>query len=166
MKITPVTLTFVTLASATQISADVLSLAQEEARTSGEAPTTTTEEASPWYFHAAGGGNMMFDSDFENEPYTMKFDPGVAVDLGVGYSLNKIFAVQFQTGIAWNRIDSIEGPFVSGGEGDAYQVPLTVNLVRTVALHPDFSSHLTSIQNFQATSQRPHVLSDFDSSVS
>jgi len=129
MNITPLTLALATFALAAHAPADALSLAQEEARTTGEAAPITSEESSPWYFHAAGGGNMMFNSDFKNIPYTMKFGAGVAIDLGVGYSLNKIFAVQVQTGLAWNKIDSIEGPFISGGEGDAYQVPLTLNLV-------------------------------------
>lgn len=129
MNVTSLALGIATLAFTASTSADALSLAQEESRTAGNSAPIVIEETSPWYFHAAGGGNMMLNSDFENVDHTMKFGPGVAVDLGVGYSLNKIFAVQVQTGVAWNKIDSIDGADLSGGEGNVYQVPLTLHLV-------------------------------------
>ncbi len=130
MKTTSLALAIAILACASYAPADALSLAQEEAQTSDSTLPAEAKEESPWFFHAAGGGNMLFDANYKNSNLEMKFGAGVAVDVGVGYSLNKIFAVQLQTGFAWNKIKSIEGsPFISGGEGNAYQIPLTVNLV-------------------------------------
>ena len=149
------------LASAPLAHADALSLIQDAARNSDDATVTETTEASPWFFIGALGGGAMFDSDFKGEDnLSVKYNPGIGLNLGVGYALNKHWAIEISTGLAWNGIDRISGfdnssgvsLTASGGNGDLYQVPLVASIAWATPLGERFTLGIAAGVGMQWTS--------------
>ena len=158
----PYALMAVTLLASTPLAhGDALSLIQDAARNSDDAMVTETTEASPWFFIGALGGGAMFDSDFKGEDdLSVKYNPGIGLNLGVGYALNKHWAVEISTGLAWNGIDRISG-FVnstgvsltaSGGNGNLYQVPLIASIAWATPLGDRFTLGIAAGVGMQWTS--------------
>lgn len=56
------------------------------------------------------------------------FNPGVRADIDLGYKFDDTWAVEFETGVIWNSIDSIGG-FSVNGSFDIYTIPLLANVI-------------------------------------
>ena len=152
----------VLLASTPLVHGDALSLMQDAAR-NDEASAVTPEatEACPWFFIGALGGSALLDSDFEGEDnLSVKYNPGVGLNLGVGYALNKHWAVEIMTGVSWNGIDGVSGfssetgiaLTASGGNGDVYQIPLIASIAWGTPLGEGFTLGIAAGVGAQWTS--------------
>lgn len=151
----------IVLSSCPLVHSDALDLIQDAAE-SGDAPTITeTTEACPWFFIGALGGSALLDSDYQGQDdLSVKYNPGVGLNLGVGYALNKHWAVEIMTGFSWNGIDRVSGfnnvmgtSFTaSGGNGDLYQVPLIASIAWGTPLGERFTLGIAAGVGMQWTS--------------
>lgn len=88
-------------------------------------PASSGEERPGPYFNAALGGSVAADTklrEFPNAPPggKVKFDPGVALDVGGGFKFNEWLLVGGQTGVLINGI--------KGSDAALTQVPMLANL--------------------------------------
>lgn len=72
------------------------------------------------------------------------FDTGVRADVGFGYHLCRDFAVELQTGVSRNTVDSMAGNLLSdfGSSADFYQIPVLVNGIYQFPLHGKFKPYI------------------------
>ena len=75
---------------------------------------------------------------FQSSPFptsgTASFNLGVRGNIVLGYNINKLWAVEFQTGALWNSMDKVNGisldqPYPLNVSFDTYTVPLLANVV-------------------------------------
>ena len=85
-----------------------------------------------FYVKGALGPSYVQDVDLKSFPGTsgtreVEFDVGVRFDIGGGYQVTDWFAAEFETGMVYNSIDSIQGAF----DEDAWliNIPFMVNVV-------------------------------------
>jgi opacity protein-like surface antigen len=81
------------------------------------------------YLNANVGGAYLQNVDISGGAEA-EFDIGMRLDAALGYHLNNMWSIEFESGWIWNSLDSIENESVpSGFDFDLYQVPLLVNAV-------------------------------------
>lgn len=94
--------------------------------------TTQSQPPMPFYIGGDIGGALEQSVSLKNLNTRANFDPGVRGDIYFGYNIVDQLAVEFDTGVIWNRLNTdssmiIGGPFAN--RGDLYQVPLLGNLI-------------------------------------
>jgi opacity protein-like surface antigen len=75
---------------------------------------------------------------------TLKFGSGFRGDLGIGYHINKLWSVEFNTGTLWNTSDFVT---ISGGNnynvhGNNYTIPLLANVVYKIPFKNRLSAYI------------------------
>lgn len=82
------------------------------------------------YLGVAAGGAFQQDVSLHKSAFgnsgAMAFKPGMRGDLHLGYNLTSSFAVELQSGVVWNPVDTIAGNSISG---NVYEVPLLANVI-------------------------------------
>ncbi|MCP4835881.1 MAG: hypothetical protein GY895_14095, partial [Phycisphaera sp.] len=98
------------VALSSAVSADALSILNQDADEKTPPPPTTTEATSPWYVAGAVGGNYLLDSKLKDAGEAkFKFRTGIALNVGVGYGIAENLAVEIRSGLMWNKIDGTSG---------------------------------------------------------
>jgi opacity protein-like surface antigen len=107
----------------------------------GTALWTTTTRAGDWtqnlYISADVGSafrpDTIFHESFGTTDHTT-YNAGIRADIGIGYNVNKSWAVELDTGVIWNSIDKVNGvPLSSFNETfDTYLIPNLVNVIYKV----------------------------------
>lgn len=64
-------------------------------------------------------------------PLTATFNLGIRGNAAVGYDISRLFAVEFDTGVLWNSMDTVGGTSLNsiGQNFDTYTVPLLATVV-------------------------------------
>jgi opacity protein-like surface antigen len=101
--------------------------------------SVTGVRAADWsdnlYLNADVGSALQQDTQFhQSNPMRIQgatFNPGVRADVDLGYNLNDTWAVEFETGVNWNSINSVGGlELDSISESfDTYTIPLLANVI-------------------------------------
>jgi opacity protein-like surface antigen len=96
------------------------------------AGNTVAQEAGDWYVKLDLGGNVLEDTELKAFPGVggdrdMDSSPGGNLHAGVGYRIIDWLAVEFESGITGNEIDSIAG--ASEVDAGIYTVPFMFNVV-------------------------------------
>ena len=75
---------------------------------------------------------------------TATFDSGVRGDIILGYNISKAVGLEFNTGVIWNSMDTIDGTPLSSVQEtfDTYTIPFLANLVYRVPLKGPFSAYV------------------------
>lgn len=79
---------------------------------------------------------------------SLTFSPGVRFDCGYELAIAQDWAVQFETGLIYNSLDSLEISTVYGGastgsvNGGLWQIPLFANLLYYIPINSDFKVYL------------------------
>lgn len=99
------------------------------------------------YVTAAAGPAFAQNTTIQTPPFTggqLGFDTGVRGDFAVGYDVCKSFAVELNTGIIWNTVNSISGNYLSSysAHTDLYQIPLMVNGIYKIPLKGPFKPYI------------------------
>ncbi len=83
------------------------------------------------YFNMEAGGTLQQDLIIRNAPQRAAFDPGERGDLSLGVDITDALAVELQTGVSYNNIQTGagQGLALSSGSADLYQVPILGNLI-------------------------------------
>lgn len=166
------------LALSSIVSADALSILNQDADQKTPPPPTTTEATSPWYVAGAVGGNFILKSKVKDAgDAKFKFKTGIALNVGIGYGIAENLAVEVRSGLMWNKIDGSSGgesgSEISGGKGDIYQIPVMASLVYSIPINDKFSIGLkggagVQFTNFNAKDVtivnpgQPNVLASWD----
>jgi OmpA-OmpF porin, OOP family len=99
------------------------------------------------YVTAAAGPAFAQNTTIQTPPFTggqIDFDTGVRGDIAVGYNVCKAFAVELNTGVIWNSVNSIGGNTLStySAHADLYQIPLMVNGIYKIPLKGPFKPYI------------------------
>jgi len=100
------------------------------------AATNTNAQGDNWYLSADSG--LAIQQDVTDTGGKVKFDDGVRGGLAVGYNFCDSLAVEFETGVIWNSINSINGDSLSsfsGAHADIYEIPMLVNVIYKIPTH-------------------------------
>lgn len=97
---------------------------------------TANGPAGKGYFWGGAGPAWTEDADldeFAGDPVSegeLHFNTGIRFELGGGYHITDWLAAEFETGVIYNSVDSVDAAGLSsGGELDLSQVPMLVNVV-------------------------------------
>lgn len=95
------------------------------------------------YVDVAAGPAFAQNPTIQSSPYTggtLDLNTGVRGDVVLGYKICHSFAVELNSGIIWNSVDSINGNVLStvGGSADLYQVPLMANCIYKIPIKGHF----------------------------
>lgn len=92
------------------------------------------DNAERFYVHADIGPVFIQDLTLHTSfgRSATHFEPGVRGDAAIGYNLSDSLAVETETGVLWNRVNSFNGFSASGT--DLYQIPLLENLLYRIHL--------------------------------
>ena len=88
--------------------------------------------ANKLYFGADAGLALQQDVTVKDTGGAkISFDPGLRLDVAVGYHFTEALAAEFQTGVIYNSIDKYGGVSLSsvGVSSDLYQIPLMANVI-------------------------------------
>jgi len=94
--------------------------------------STQSQPPTPFYVGGDVGAAIEQSVSLKNLNTRANFDVGARGDVYFGYNIVPALAVEFDTGVIWNRLKSdssvtIGGPFAN--RGDLYQVPFLGNLI-------------------------------------
>jgi opacity protein-like surface antigen len=95
------------------------------------------EESGKWYLGVDAGGICQHGVTIKgvdmNGPFSfgLQFDPGARVDFRGGYRFDQFWAVEVQTGILYNSVETFDWRQGAGRDdgSDLYQIPILANLV-------------------------------------
>jgi opacity protein-like surface antigen len=75
---------------------------------------------------------------------TATFNPGFRGDAAFGYKINKLWAVEFDTGVLWNSMDQFNGNSLSSANQsfDTYTIPILANVIYKVPLKGPWVSYV------------------------
>lgn len=144
------------VALSSAVSADALSILNQDADEKTPPPPTTTEATSPWYVAGAVGGNYLLESKLKDAGEAkFKFRTGIALNVGVGYGIAENLAVEIRSGLMWNKIDGTSGGEsgfqITDGSGDIYQIPVMASLIYSIPINDRFSIGLKGGAGVQFT---------------
>src|SRR5687768_8185289 len=96
------------------------------------------QSESGGYIRLGAGLSLVEDIEgyFEDFPdprtnFELTLDPGLRFDIAPGYNFNRYVGLEFNTGVVWNTIDSIEvedGRSISV-DGTLWQIPFLANVI-------------------------------------
>ena len=100
--------------------------------------------AGKTYIQADVGGSFQDDITSTTTGAKITFDPGFRGNVSFGYHVCEAFAVEFETGVAWNSVDKVGPVKLSsvGASTDFYQVPLLVNGIFTIPTGCPFKPYI------------------------
>lgn len=75
-----------------------------------------------------------------NPPLDLEMDPGIRVGLAGGYQFNESLALELESGLTYNSIDTIAG--TSPGSYDIYQIPVLLSLIYRIPVGKNFSAYV------------------------
>lgn len=75
-----------------------------------------------------------------NPALDLEMDPGIRVGLAAGYQCNEALALELESGLIFNSIDTING--TSPGSYDIYQVPVLLSLIYRIPIGKHFSGYV------------------------
>lgn len=86
------------------------------------------------YFRFGVGPNWAEDLEGKVGGVRLSYElkPGGRFDIAPGIALHKVVALEFNTGVLWNEVSSLQAPAPIGKarvSGDLYQVPFLLNIV-------------------------------------
>jgi opacity protein-like surface antigen len=95
------------------------------------------------YVRADAGAIFQQDADLAQShvpTFTAGFNPGVRVDLAVGYNLTQSLALELEPGFMWNSLDTLNGRSLYPGEGvDLYSVPILAGVIYKFPTHSNWT---------------------------
>lgn len=99
------------------------------------------------YLDVAAGPAFAQNPTVQSAPYTggeVDFNTGFRGDVVLGYNICRSWAVELNTGVVWNSVDSINGNTLSkySASADLYQIPLMVNAIYKVPLKGPFKPYI------------------------
>jgi len=79
-----------------------------------------------------------------NPTLDLETDPGFRLGLAGGLQLNDSLALELESGVTYNAVDSVGGISLSGAgvELDIYQVPVLLSLIYRIPIGDHFSAYL------------------------
>jgi opacity protein-like surface antigen len=98
------------------------------------AASSQADSTSRFYLSADAGAAFTQDasvqlSDFGNSG-DVKFDTGLRAGLNFGYHVTRSFAVELESGVIWNDVQSIQGNSPdAGASATLYQIPVLANVI-------------------------------------
>ena len=75
-----------------------------------------------------------------NPALELEMDPGIRAGLAAGYQFNESVALELESGLTYNSIDTIAG--TSPGSYDIYQVPVLLSLIYRIPVGRHFSAYV------------------------
>lgn len=94
------------------------------------------ESTNPWYLDVGTGAAITQNPSVRPSSLgsgglpPMRLDTGIRGRIDLGYQMCPCWAVELETGVIWNSVNSIAGnPVDQGASADLYQVPMLAKLV-------------------------------------
>jgi len=99
-----------------------------------------------FYINADAGGIFQQDATFVENGWssTASFDPGARIDLALGYNINDSLAVELESGVMWDSVNTIDG-FALGRFGksiDLYSIPVLAKLIYRFPTENDWTPYV------------------------
>jgi len=102
------------------------------------------------YVSIGGGVSLINDVDikgidfgFDDVDAKIEMNPGVRVDVAVGYMIARDWAIEVQSGLTWNEVDKITAEYMGDEmsenvDADLFQIPIMANLIYRMPLDSPF----------------------------